>query len=123
LAAVGCNSSEAEAARAAGLKGDSEPVNPSGDLEDEDLARSIAADSRSGRLRLAVHDYIVILEILDSGGRELVALKDDVEVLKENVADLRLAWIWPDCSEGREVTLDADEAQVMNHGLGRRRAL
>src|SRR5690348_8902222 len=65
----------------------------------------------SRRLRLAVHNDIFKLEICDTGSRELVLArrKHYIDILQENVADLRLARVWPDRAEGPKVTLDADE--------------
>src|SRR5580698_9180032 len=76
-----------------------------------------------GRLRLTVHNHVFKFEICNARSGELVLLKHYVKILEENIADLRLTGIWLDRAEGCEVTLDADEAQVTNHGLGRRFAL
>src|SRR5579884_311457 len=85
-------------------------------------SRKIHRSGTSHRLGVAVHDHILESEIAYARSRKLVLFHFYIEILKENIADLRLTGIRPDRAQSFEVTLDADQAQVPNHGFRRRLA-
>src|SRR6185437_3722909 len=72
---------------------------------------------------LSVDDDIFQLEVGDAGGVELVVLDGDVKIFQEDVADLGLAGVGLDGTEGVERALDADDVQVLDDGFRRFHAL